>query len=327
MKQILICIVGFLVNNLVLCGQCQNNNAFIGTIDSDWYNPKNWTQNCVPSSPIQGFINIESNCVLKGSESYIFALGSTLQILDGVIFANESEEELIIDGTMRGTGLYNGNMKLFGKLEPGNTIFHSDSSGRIAYHNQTYNIKLMPDNKWWMTENLNIGQMINIDDLALNNNKIEKYCYDNKLENCTKYGALYPFWEVMEHKWTNNVEGNKGICPNDWHVPTQKEWDVLISKTLETDIGSSLSAELSLWKDGKLVQSKDFGISGFNAFPTGFLILNNYHQIGEVTSFWSSTNLSSTTQVLFSIYYNDVNIHKQFNNESKIGYSVRCVMD
>ncbi|MBK9743766.1 MAG: hypothetical protein IPO94_12740 [Saprospiraceae bacterium] len=128
MKQILICIVVFLVNNLVLCGQCQNNNTFIGTIDSNWYNPKNWTQNCVPSSPIHGFINIESNCVLKGSDSYIFALGSITDIRWSNI-ANESEGELIINGTMRGTGLYNGNMKLFGKLEPGNTIFHSDSSG------------------------------------------------------------------------------------------------------------------------------------------------------------------------------------------------------
>jgi uncharacterized protein (TIGR02145 family) len=57
-------------------------------------------------------------------------------------------------------------------------------------------------NQTWMAENLNS---------AVKGSK----CYDDKPENCNKYGRLYD-WAMA-----------KKICPSGWHLPSKSEYDVL----------------------------------------------------------------------------------------------------
>jgi len=54
----------------------------------------------------------------------------------------------------------------------------------------------------WMAENLNYSAS-------------GSKCYDNKPENCAKYGRIYTFARAMN------------ACPKDWHLPTKEEWDAL----------------------------------------------------------------------------------------------------
>jgi len=56
----------------------------------------------------------------------------------------------------------------------------------------------------WMAENLNY------------NAKGSK-CYDNKPDNCEKYGRLYDWNEAVK------------ACPKNWHLPTQAEWTELMN--------------------------------------------------------------------------------------------------
>jgi len=44
----------------------------------------------------------------------------------------------------------------------------------------------------------------------------DAYCYQNKVENCKKYGGLYTWTDAME------------VCPDGWHLPTEEEWAQLI---------------------------------------------------------------------------------------------------
>lgn len=61
----------------------------------------------------------------------------------------------------------------------------------------TYNTVQIND-QCWLKENLNIGTMIGTHNEMTNNSIIEKYCYENKEQNCDKYGALYQWSEAMQ---------------------------------------------------------------------------------------------------------------------------------
>ena len=56
------------------------------------------------------------------------------------------------------------------------------------------------------------------------NGTMEKYCYNNEPDSCTKYGGLYQWDEMMQY---TTQQGVQGICPPGWHLPTDEEWKVL----------------------------------------------------------------------------------------------------
>jgi len=58
-----------------------------------------------------------------------------------------------------------------------------------------------------------------------NNSVIEKYCYNNEEDSCTKYGGLYQWDEMMQY---TTEQGVRGICPAGWHLPTDEEWKICL---------------------------------------------------------------------------------------------------
>src|SRR5580765_2696879 len=68
-----------------------------------------------------------------------------------------------------------------------------------------YTMKLLSQDILWMTSNLNL-------------NIPGSYCYDNKKENCERYGRLYT-WE----------SARKGciLLGKGWRLPTNDEWGAL----------------------------------------------------------------------------------------------------
>lgn len=92
----------------------------------------------------------------------------------------------------------------------------------------------------WMAENLNTGKTIlcleqggfNCSTIPSDTSEIEKWCYKNNPENCSIYGGLYSWAEAMQlsdsctgGECSSQInEKHQGICPNDWHIPTDKEW-------------------------------------------------------------------------------------------------------
>ena len=76
----------------------------------------------------------------------------------------------------------------------------------------------------WMKENLNVGTRINGSSNQTNNGVVEKYCFNNLESNCDVYGGLYQWNELMQYVSTQGV---KGICPLDWHIPTDQELSLI----------------------------------------------------------------------------------------------------
>jgi uncharacterized protein (TIGR02145 family) len=290
MKQIWIMITVVLFTVIKLSAQCPSgNNTFTGATNSDWNTASNWSQGCVPVSPITGVLSIEANCVLSGNTSYTFNPGSTLKIKTGF---------KLTYNTPTSTGV-----------------------GSITYGGQTYATKLMPDGKWWMAENLNIGTMISTNTSMSNDNVIQKYCYQNDTAKCNTYGGLYEWNEVMQYV---NTSGGQGICPVGWHIPTDAEWTALENSLPRSDKASRLSSNAALWFDGSLEASIHFGTSGFNALPGGFRSSSSSFGLRDNANFWSSTESSSTNVINRHIDF-EVSVATFDLNPSKLdGNSVRC---
>jgi len=145
--------------------------------------------------------------------------------------------------------------------------------------------------KWWMAENLKIGNLIISSREQIDNGIIEKYAYNDNSQNIDKYGGIY-FWnEAMKY---NNIEGSQGICPSGWHVPSRNEWATIGMEApqvyLKEYYGVGGKSGLNLQKSGYFVEDQPY-------FGTGFL------QYGEIGFYWTSTNVDKTIFTTEGVLY------------------------
>ncbi|MFC2086142.1 FISUMP domain-containing protein [Bacteroidota bacterium] len=125
----------------------------------------------------------------------------------------------------------------------------SDFEGNI-YHT------IRIGNQLWMSENLKTINTSTGDQL----NGV--YAYNDNEDNVEEYGRLYT-WEAALNS-----------CPEGWHLPTNAEWNELIST-----LGSNAP--------NKLLEG---GTSGFNAKMGGRLSGDSFGYIGELGAYWTSTS-------------------------------------
>src|ERR1035437_7426550 len=57
----------------------------------------------------------------------------------------------------------------------------------------------------WLKENLNVGIMKPAVKDQINNDTIEKFCYNNDPANCTVYGGLYQWREAVQYTMKNSA--------------------------------------------------------------------------------------------------------------------------
>jgi len=65
----------------------------------------------------------------------------------------------------------------------------------------------------WLKENIDLGNQINGTIAQSDNAVIEKYCFNDDANNCTLYGGLYQWNEMM--KYISDSVSIQGICPGD----------------------------------------------------------------------------------------------------------------
>src|ERR1041384_927807 len=84
----------------------------------------------------------------------------------------------------------------------------------------------------WMKQNLNYGKTVSSYSSTathsdqFNNSIAEKYAPNGDSTKLPQYGALYEWDELMNYTTT---AGGQGLCPNGWHVPTDTEWQTMIT--------------------------------------------------------------------------------------------------
>lgn len=112
----------------------------------------------------------------------------------------------------------------------------------------------------WMAQNLNY--------------KVQgSYAYDDKESNRKELGLLYT-WEAA-----------KQACPNGWHLATDSEWSLLVTKFGGTDKAGEALKSVSGWIEG----GNGSDSSGFNALPGGIRRNDVYEILGIMGFWWTST--------------------------------------
>jgi uncharacterized protein (TIGR02145 family) len=173
----------------------------------------------------------------------------------------------------------------------------------------------------WMAANLNFGSSIASSVLQRDNCINEKYCTNDNPGNCSSYGGLYQWDEVMRYTSTSAAQG---FCPPGWHIPTEADWSTLFTFYISNGFaGSALKAS---------------GYSGFNAFLSGIrfhTVVWKYPINDPVLRsilFWSSTQRGSNkawahgmNEVVADIEYTpSVSFYPALRSNA---FAVRCLKD
>jgi len=159
-------------------------------------------------------------------------------------------------------------------------------------------------NQTWMAENMNYKTD-------------SSWCYGDADSNCVKYGRLYA-WNTA-----------KSVCPNGWHLPSTKEWEILITEAG----GSSVAA-------GKLKSANGWGTSsydgsnlggtddyGFSALPGGYRSTYGYFTNGGsgAFSYWWVTNENGNFAYYIRMGWGGTNVYTTESYSKNSGLSVRCL--
>jgi uncharacterized protein (TIGR02145 family) len=209
---------------------------------------------------------------------------------------------------------------------------------------KTYTTILLGE-QCWMQQNLNVGTKITsctggyvgvctiggdtVHDQGTSLTAIEKYCYSDNEANCTTYGGLYQWNQMMGGSTTAGIQG---ICPTGFHIPTDAEY-----KTLEMQQGMSQAlADTTGWRgntEGDQLKNTGLcggrtpcGTSGFTALLAGSRNPDgSFHVLSANTYLWSSLESGGLAwgRDLGSGY---ATVNRVTNSKS-YGFSVRCLKD
>ncbi len=190
----------------------------------------------------------------------------------------------------------------------------------------------------WLRENLNIGTRINGSSGQTNNSIAEKFCYNDLESNCTIYGGLYQWDEMMQYVTTAGVQG---ICPTGWHIPTDGEWCTLtqfLEPTVNcgqvgfrgTNVGGKMKSPGTMEDSTGLWYSPNTGAtneSGFTAVPAGYRYDNGFfYNIGGNGFWWSSSTDDVDNAWYRALSCNQSSVYRYYFSKY-IGSSVRCLRD
>ncbi len=172
-----------------------------------------------------------------------------------------------------------------------------------------------------MAENLkttryNNGDLINATDTTSGPGEYKhQTAYHNDESNVPVYGRLYTWYAIAD---------NRSVCPTDWHVPNDAEWDTLSAYLGGPDIagGKMKTTGVGRWYPENTGATNE---SGFSGLPGGY-----YSEYGDFLYqskygyWWSSTETDSRDASFRGLYYLDGNIHG-YHDEKKVGLSIRCL--
>ncbi len=230
--------------------------------------------------------------------------------------------------------------------------WNNSSSFTDSRDNKTYS-QIQIGTQCWMAENLDYGTYVPIvtGEGAFGT---QKYCYGDNTANCTTWGGLYEWQEMMNGSSGCNgtaplPESNarcltmvQGICPTGWHVPAHYEWtllernvgtcpncfpyDITTFGGLGVDEGANLLSGGSSGFEALLAGRSTSGGTGSGAFSLS----------GSMGAFWSSLDYLDGSPpspyawspiIAPSWYPNQVYVNGSSAGPGGFGYSVRCLKD
>jgi len=133
-------------------------------------------------------------------------------------------------------------------------------------------------------------------------------------DNYETYGVLYNWPAVM----------TEGICPSDWHIPSDDEWTQLTDFLGGVSVGGGKMKEAGYdhWISPNTGATNS---SDFTGLPGGFRYSGGFFNIGYYGYWWSSTEAGSYSWLRLLSYYYDTVLQGDYSQAN--GVSARCVRD
>jgi uncharacterized protein (TIGR02145 family) len=183
----------------------------------------------------------------------------------------------------------------------------------------------------WMAENLktityNDGAPIPCpgpDNTVWQNNTDGAYSWhNNDISNKDTYGALYSWQAVMN---------SSGLCPTDWHVPTDEEWQTLVDYLGGDDLaGGPMKSTFTEPEPHPCWNTPNDGAtnsSGFSGLPGGLRRSNgSFREISLYGAWWAATDGDEDDAWHRSIFFMDTVVYHFIYGKGS-GMSIRCVKD
>ena len=301
------------------CADCQDDTLRLGK--SYWIKFASAKSYIINGEEIQSIlIDVSAGWNMIGSISYPIPVSSIKSDPPGIIISdffeyNASPGYEKADTIIPGSG-YWVKVNQAGRLILSSMGYPCPGIPTIEYDGKTYNT-IQIGNQCWLKENLDVGIRVSGILNPENNGIIEKYCYKDDSTYCDTYGGLYQWNEAMQY---TNMEGEQGICPQGWHIPTIAEFE-----TLRTDFdfdGNALKAIGQGTGDGAGTNT-----SGFSALLAGWRIRwSGFYALGIYTGYWSSTEGFSGSALCMTLENSD-SITTVGYSETQNGNSIRCLKD
>ena len=135
----------------------------------------------------------------------------------------------------------------------------------------------------------------------------------NEVANLADYGRLYNWYAV---------DDSRGLCPSDWHVPSDGEYITLTNGLGgEPVAGEKLKSSLEDSPSWDGTNSSGFsGLAGGNRDEYG-----SFYSGGENGYFWSAS-AAGTNAWNRKLNAGDAEVNR-FNDDQRYGFSVRCIKD
>ena len=170
----------------------------------------------------------------------------------------------------------------------------------------------------WMAENLRFKAK-------------DSFAPDNDESNVKKFGRLYTWTsaldippEFSEQSPAKDIEmyrkmkepNYQGIAPEGWHIPSNKEWEQLLSHLSEKSNGSELRSTCFWLEPG-------YDSFGFFALPAGYRFDNGtFNHFGRRTRFWSKDEYGKSNAFRLGLTNESVDIEGVYRSDA---ISIRCV--
>lgn len=185
----------------------------------------------------------------------------------------------------------------------------------------------------WMKQNLNYGKTVTSYTSTTthtdmyNNSIAEKYAPNGDSTKLPAYGGLYEWDELMNY---TTVAGGQGLCPANWHVPTDAEWQTMIvaaGATMVTTTGGSGGNKLKAIGEG-VGPGIGTNTSGFSAKAAGDRdSYGIFYGLGLRFIFWTSTQTTSPSAYQYTLWAEKDTIARDGNIQKITGLSCRCVLN
>ena len=177
--------------------------------------------------------------------------------------------------------------------------------------------------KVWMAKNLNFaapGSKCGDSD--------SRELSDANTSACDAYGRLYDWATAMANSASSSAtpSGVQGVCPPDWHLPSDAEWDDLMDAVGGESVAGTKLKKASGWYDEDEYYIPGTDDFGFSALPGGDGYGTSFRDAGYSGSWWSSTEDDSSYAYIRYMGYGSSEVNRSSNRKTAL-FSVRCLQD